>query len=1291
MSIDSLYNSNPSLKLKILQDVVDEYKSYVAGAAIENSFGIFGDAEIQNTLKQIEKRGGSLINLKDEDDIKKIQKAIVSKFLFSSNGCYQIKDLLGNELVFDNLPKNVSLDDTIASKYSIGDAIAVLFEDEIEYAHMSNIAIQDFDALWSGDYLHAENFKNFQEVAEEKGLSTYQDDQQSVKDDAKEKKGSMKKMLKSLKFTDKILDKREFETLLETNKKAAERIYLNYLNGKNAENKIAQARNNISNDASSQQKNISIEEFKNKVLPIYTSETINQITSVKSDFINNQSKGAILDPKPTSPAMSAIVIKDQSMGITSRNDNFLSIFLGAVSPLELSRCTPYLSLTFFNETPGTGPDGYREYLDNVAYMKFAGGKDGVFSKGSTDPLGLGSAIPQYAKTENKANRVGPVGNMDIFTSPQTMVNANINSPNSNSKKSLNAQQIDNVLDPFAPMLSLGNMSITVPGGQYFLVTNRRAKLSVTLHDRSRLEEISPFVSLNQLGRTIVRIEHGWSHPDGDIISSKNTIGKFLNSMRETGYYSLTSSDFSFSGNSVKINLTLDFFGATDFVDNHICFGEKKPMDSPSIQNALSRMFDDILENNEFKIKQLTPEEKSSLTTEQKTESRKNASSIKKVIKAIKILRTHAQNSTIAVDTELANDMQQFIEDNTTGLDRKFVNDGVIKEFLNKFFELLGIKKVFSLPDDASISDIKSKLSENGFSKAVNENLRLNYAKETMEKVNSLIGKRYIIGYKEKQKKKSIDLAPDPIEAKKADEKKSTLTTTETETIITETDLSDRNDFETGDFLATNLTPDYFLTKKCFKKGVNPSAAGLQLLREKSKDYTSLGKLICAFVGLPAIAGSSNYSELQVFFYPINNQAAGARKYTTASLPVNNIDLLKHIQKSIKNNYNLTLKNFFEILSNMFESDDLDVYEIGTTSRIKNVDKLVKEKLEADKKAGHEIAFKRYKELLGREILSNKDRKKAFDMYKDYLYKTFNENRASSLNNDLKNIYEDDKLGPAPLDKFTKPILQMEIEAIPIIAIEKVSKSILDVVSSDKKISGKDDSKRVLRLHIYDSNSSSKPFEKVAMESSVEFDKFIPVGGAQSIKFDLTTAAAPSTVSEAEKRLALTKNLRKLENDAVTYFKSLSPRELKQYLIRSFPTIRYGSQIAVVKQISVSSNTSNNIVEARLKNEMKKAYDKKIANIQKGNDLKEDFSAFIIPTSVDITLYGCPFITVGAQIFLDLGTGTDIDNIYMVTAINHSIGKGEYSTTITVQMPAQGTVKSTKDKLVDLIKLIPDPK
>ena len=1329
MSFDSLYNSNPNLKLKILQDLVDEYKGYIAGASVQNEFGIFGSSDGQAALDSLKDLGLSDSILgNDESAIEKIQKAIVNKFMYSSGGCYQMHELLSNLSIYDNIPKNATIDDKNAATTGIDDAIVVLFEPDAKLSQMTQIRLKESDAInASHDYhyqlaeiavaqeiidnMNTDNSRQFSDA--DSALKGVQTDSVTVA-------GSMKKMLASVKFEDKILDKREYENLengTDSDKAYALRIFNNHRTDQYVERLISNARiksqggttaeEEIKEETPDQLKT-AIEDFKNNVLPIRATDK--SLKSIKKDFINK----SVGDPNTTAPSLSAVVIKKPTMSLNSRNDNFLAIFLGAVSQLELSRCTPYLTLTFFNEAKTKKGVPHRDYLDNIAYMKFAGGKDGIFS--TSDGTGLGDSIPTFSQGDISKDRHGSIGNMDIFTAPQTMVNANINKK-TQSESLLSAleniggshiENLDNVLDPFAPMMSLKSFQVTVQGGQYYLVTNRRASVSITLHDRSRLTDISPFVSLNEVARTIVRVEHGWSHPEGDIIRSKNPIGRFLNSMRETSYYQLTSSDFTFNGNTVTINMILDFFGFTDFVDANVAFGEKRPLNSASLQKKISRAFDDILANQMFKQGKIKPPKKGK---EQSDEIKKqNKEKIKKqgrVIKTLKILRTHSQNSSLAVDTEKANEFEAFIDENITGNDSQLiVNNKIVYEFLKKLFDLLELKnidnfKLNEFNEETSINEIKDIFGKKGFTEAINENLRFSYAKEVIEKIESLIGYDYNVSDPETKKiQKKINTSPDPEKTKEEEKKKKETTPTpeKTETIIS---VSPATDSE-GNILKKNLTPDYFLTARCFKSGAKFER--VNGVNSGNTKYTSLGKLICGMVALPSLATASNYSEVQVFFYPINNQAGGARKYTTASLPINNQELLSHVQKAIDNNFELTLKGFFEILSNMLENNNLDIYKISSRNKAsEKVEKDLETALLKDKENGHKIAYSMYKTLNGRTPSTQKEKEIAFNHFKKKKREQLSQN-IPSMKSILTQIYKDDNCGPAPTDKFLKPILQLEIESLPVIVPRKSnavsSDSLLDLYAKEfeynflspnekdmNALTGIDDSKRVLRLHIYDSNSTQKPFEKIAMESAIEFDKFIPFAGDIQFKIDSGEINLSSPLGDGEKTLG--DGLREVQGDVAKAFKKMSPNELKQYMIRSFPTIRYGSQVAVVKNISVRSNTTESIINARLMNEIKQEDDKKKANIEKGNKVKEDFSTFVIPTSVDITLYGCPFITVGNCIYLDLGTGTDIDNVYMVTDVNHQIGPGEYSTSITVAMPAQGSVKSTKDRLVTMINGIGD--
>ena len=68
-------------------------------------------------------------------------------------------------------------------------------------------------------------------------------------------------------------------------------------------------------------------------------------------------------------------------------------------------------------------------------------------------------------------------------------------------------------------------------------------MSIILHDKSRLAEISPLVSPGIYPTVKVEIEWGWSHPDTNEFTS-NPYAKFLNALRNKQIYTIVSTSFS---------------------------------------------------------------------------------------------------------------------------------------------------------------------------------------------------------------------------------------------------------------------------------------------------------------------------------------------------------------------------------------------------------------------------------------------------------------------------------------------------------------------------------------------------------------------------------------------------------------------------------------------------------------------------------------------------------------------------------------------------------------------------
>ena len=127
---------------------------------------------------------------------------------------------------------------------------------------------------------------------------------------------------------------------------------------------------------------------------------------------------------------------------------------------------------------------------------------------------------------------------------------------------------------------------------------------------------------------------------------------------------------------------------------------------------------------------------------------------------------------------------------------------------------------------------------------------------------------------------------------------------------------------------------------------------------------------------------------------------------------------------------------------------------------------------------------------------------------------------------------------------------------------------------------------------------------------------------------------------------------------------------------------YGAVNSVIKSLSISTNTRSAIATS--------------ATIQTGQELLNDQIKSVtaseirqiqlIPGIVTLTIFGLPVIERGQSIYLDLGTGTTLDQLYKVTAVRHNLS-GDFTTDLTLQFVGQGTLVNTENAIDDFLKTI----
>jgi len=953
-----------------------------------------------------------------------------------------------------------------------------------------------------------------------------------------------------------------------------------------------------------------------------------KIPKATSEELVNKA-GSLSEPSLTNKKMAAYVIKDSEFNYSKRRVEFLSLFFNGITPIEMSRCTPYIEVTFYHQNFGTHEE---QFLNPAGYMKFFSNNENANGRQELQ----GFAGKTYPYNERESNLYDTdVGYMNIFTSPQTMVNANINSePGKWGLGNIKTNSYNSALDPFAPQATLKNLVLSTVSGGYGFTSKKKGTIAITIHDRSRLKHFAPLISINQLAKSRVKITFGWSHPDGNI-DSDNPIGKFLNAMKSTQHYTLISSNLRFQGNAVDADLEIVSMGNQHIDDVSAAAGTHIPL--RSIAPAIESIVRSLIAKEKKKINKYSSEE------------------IAYVHPQLELLIQTANSVETMVPASDYETLQQLIRGNEGGdLDRWIII---------AIAYLLGIE---TLGEDFEVFRVAVK-EERDISGEVktNSKIRKEVANISKENTGKILREKYdnLFYRQSKKSKNSQDKTSTPL----------------------------------------LLQPDYF-TSGCFVKGyqtkiskVISGYASILNLKDSSAEhvpidqdpnrediafsteYVSLGKLIANFVAAPLIS-TGEYSEVQMFFYPLNSAAGAARRYTTASLPFkkDEIDLIfeskpkedeevDETQESIKLG-TISAKTMFAKLAALTNSTDFDAYgltAVGPEQRkIKSeeVHKAAKEgKLTSSQKDLYiNSYFSKFNDKGKKEYESaTKEKKEAIlkAAIDQYLSETFKTKKLEIL----KEIYSNDNLGAQDMNTFRFPALNMHLEVLSPIRPIGEGGIPLDVklfgaegAVYDKQNQTEFGTGRILRIHIVDECN---------------------IGGA---KVDL----ANQILYGGKKDPSLNNTSAKILTNGIN---NLSDAELKEYIKRHYATVIYGAGSSTVKSINMSSTTSDRIAQAKMmtfeKNRRSKSVSKNVNTVAE--------SIRMVPASIDMQILGCPLIERGTIIFIDMGTNTDLDNCYVVNSVTHTISSGDFTTSLGLVVGNQGTVINARGELLQKLSALAD--
>jgi hypothetical protein len=224
-------------------------------------------------------------------------------------------------------------------------------------------------------------------------------------------------------------------------------------------------------------------------------------------------------------------------------------------------------------------------------------------------------------------------------------------------------------------------------------------------------------------------------------------------------------------------------------------------------------------------------------------------------------------------------------------------------------------------------------------------------------------------------------------------------------------------------------------------------------------------------------------------------------------------------------------------------------------------------------------------------------------------------------------------------------------------------------------------RKILRIHIYDKNAIPSPVvskilnnpggytkmsitelveslktnNKYTIKELEEITKKITSAGEniEQVKAALSEAIGndPSAVSKVE---GFFEQLNFKADSGVSSFD-----KVKEAISAVVPTITLGTNASSIESLTFSTQQDALMSTIFMQRNSKGMSNPTMPNGNGAGDLP----LRVVPGALSMTSLGCPALEYMQQFFVDLGTGTTIDNLYNVTGLTHTITPGKFTTQV----------------------------
>jgi len=262
--------------------------------------------------------------------------------------------------------------------------------------------------------------------------------------------------------------------------------------------------------------------------------------------------------------IAAFQVFPASTGMDISDTDIASLFMNSLYTLAISQAIPFLDVKLITSIGPEDSDGFTRAPPMSLGMFLGVNSD---SNKALDPMKAKFNRDNTEAMAKEGVNLGIVGGMDLFTTPQTLVN------NAGSRYD---PAVGGRVDVFRPFLSVESLSINDTFSGNGTISYKSADMRIVLHDKGRLREVAEFVAPRRDDGIKFEITYGWSHPDGSLFSrpadadSTSRIGALIDAMRVTETYTVVNSQFDIQADgTVNIDCTLAMDGTAGITSHDV--------------------------------------------------------------------------------------------------------------------------------------------------------------------------------------------------------------------------------------------------------------------------------------------------------------------------------------------------------------------------------------------------------------------------------------------------------------------------------------------------------------------------------------------------------------------------------------------------------------------------------------------------------------------------------------------------------------------------------------------------